>query len=113
MAAYTKKERAELRRLVPDIYEWELGRELKILDESFRKWREGEMLSSELSDAIHNFHQHGAREIWLLYQRIDPVNAVARGLAMGALSEDVLAPGLRERIRALSQHYRDTDASAV
>jgi hypothetical protein len=113
MAEYTKRERAELRRLTGEVYEWELGRELKDLDESFRKWRKGEILSSELSDAIHEFHQHAAREIWSMYQRIDPASAVARGLAMGALTEDALWPSLRDRIKVLSRHYSDADESAV
>src|SRR4051812_26752203 len=97
MAEYTKKERAELRRLTGEVYEWELGRELQALDESFRRWRQGEILSSELSDAIHAFHQQAAREIWSMYQRIQPTNAVARGLAMGALSEDAMSAGRREK----------------
>jgi hypothetical protein len=113
MADYTKKERAELRRLAGDVYEWELGREMKPLEESFRKWREGEILSSELSDAIHEFHQHAAREIWSMYQRLKPASIVARGLVMGALSEEAISPGLREKMVALSQHYKDLDESAV
>jgi hypothetical protein len=113
MAEYTKKERAELRRLTAEIYEWELARELQILDESFQKWREGKMFSSDLSDEIHNFHQHAAREIWSMYQRIHPWNAVARGLAMGALSEDAISPGLREKIKVLSRHFLDINESAV
>jgi hypothetical protein len=113
MAEYTKKERAELRTLAGEVYEWELGRELKLLDESFRQWREGNILSSELSDAIHEFHQHAAREIWSMYQRLKPPSVVARGLVMGALSEDAISPGLREKIKALSRHYEDFDESAV
>ncbi len=103
MTAYTKRERAELRRLSGEVYEWELGRKLKDLDESFGRWRNGEILSSELSGAIHEFHQHAGREIWSMYQSIDPASAVARGLAMGALTEDALWPSLRDRIKALAR----------
>jgi hypothetical protein len=98
--------------LTSEIYEWELGRELKDLDESFRKWREGKMLSSELSAAIHEFHQHAARELWSMYQRIDSASAVARGLAIGALSEDAIPERLRERIKALSRYYEQDESSA-
>ena len=79
MAEYTKKERAELRKLAGEVYEWELGRELGGLNESFRKWSEGKMLSSELSSAIHEFHQHAARELWSMYQGLPEPNAVAPG----------------------------------
>lgn len=113
VAEYTKTERAELRRLAGEIYEWELGRELQTLDESFRRWREGDLLSSELSDAIHEFHQHAARELWSMYQTFQPANAVARGLVIGALSEEAISPGLRDKIKVLSRHYEDSDESAV
>lgn len=113
MAEYTKRERAELRRLAGQVYEWELGRELQTLDESFRKWREGKILSSELSDAIHDFHQHAAREIWSMYQRLQPANAVARGLLIGALLEEAISQGLREKIKALSKYYEDSDGGAA
>jgi hypothetical protein len=83
------------------------------LEEAFRKWREGKLLSSELSDAIHEFHQHAAREIWSMYQRIQPASAVARGLVMGAITEEAISPGLREKIKALTRYYQDVDESAV
>ena len=41
MADYTKRERVELRRLTGEVYEWELGRELNDLDESFRNGETG------------------------------------------------------------------------
>src|SRR5690348_16642375 len=113
MAEYSKTERAELRKLAENVYEWELGRELKMLDESFRKWREGKILSSELSEEIHEFHQHAAREVWSTYQTLKPHSVVARGLVIGALSESAISPGLREKIKALSRHYEDFDGSPV
>jgi hypothetical protein len=113
MAEYTKKERAELRRLTGEVYEWELGRELQVLDQSFQKWREGKMLSSDLSDEIHKFHQHAARGVWSMYQTIHPEMAVARGLAMGALSAEAISPGLCEKLAAQLQQYQDGNEDAV
>lgn len=102
---YSKKERAELRRLASDVYEWELGQELQALDESFREWRNGKLLSSELSKEIHEFHQHAARQLWSMYQSLREEDIVARGLAMKAISDAALSPGLRDKITRLVRHF--------
>jgi hypothetical protein len=107
VAEYSKKERAELRRLAGEVYEWELGQELQTLDESFQNWRDGKLLSSELSDAIHEFHQHAARDLWSMYQTLRDDDKVARGLVIGALGEESISADLREKIKPLSQHFRD------
>jgi hypothetical protein len=105
VAEYSKTERAELRRLACEVYEWELGQALGALDESFHKWREGKFLSSELSDAIHEFHQHAGRDLWLMYQSLCDDDKVARGLVLGALTEDAISTSLREKIKALSRSF--------
>jgi hypothetical protein len=105
VAEYSKTERAELRRLAGDVYEWELRQELRTLDESFREWREGKLLSSELSDAIHEFHQHAGRDLWLMYQSLRDDDTVARGLVLGTLTEDAVSPTLREKIKPLSRSF--------
>jgi len=68
MTEYSKKERAELRRLASEAYERELGSHLAELEKSFSEWRRRKMLSSELSEKIHEFHQQTARDIWSMYQ---------------------------------------------
>ena len=87
------------------MYEWELGQELQALDESFRKWRDGKLLSSELSDAIHEFHQHAGRNLWSMYQSLRDDDKVARGLVLGALTENAISPGLREKIKPLLRNF--------
>ena len=113
MAEYSKRERAELRRLAAEIYEWELRGRLELLDKSFAEWRRGTMLSSELADAIHKFHQHEARDIWSMYQTLKDPEIVARGIALGAISDDVLSAQLRDKIKPLSQYFREARRGAV
>ena len=113
MADFSKRERAELRRLAADVYEWELRGELEVLDKSFSDWRRGKLLSSELSDAIHEFHQHAARDIWSMYQTLKDPELVARGIALGAISDDALSAALREKIKPLSHHFRDARKGGV
>ena len=105
-STFTKSERAELRELAGQVYEWELGRYLSGLDESFARWRKGEMLSSELSDEIHEFHQHPARELWSMYQSLSDDELVARGLALGALELSRLSAKLRAKMEPLLNRWR-------
>jgi hypothetical protein len=113
VADFSKRERAELRRLAADVYEWELRGELEVLDKSFSDWRRGKLLSSELSDAIHEFHQHAARDIWSMYQTLKDPELVARGIALGAISDDALSAELRDKIKPLSNHFREARKGAV
>jgi len=113
VAEFSKSERAALRRLVAEIYEWELRVHLERLDKSFSEWRCGKMLSSELADAIHQFHRHEARDTWSIYQTLKAPEIVARGLALGAISEDTLSGELRDKIKVLSHYYRDARQGAV
>lgn len=113
MSPFTKSERKELREIAGEAYEWELHRHLSELDRSFAQWRRGEMLSSELSAAIHEFHQHAARELWSMYQSLGEVEIVARGLAIGAVALDRLSPQLKAKIQPLSGHWRQHRGDAA
>ena len=99
MADYSKKERAELRRLASEAYERELGSHLSELDKSFAEWRRGKLLSSELSGAIHEFHQHTARDVWSAYQSPHESIIVARAIALGIILEKEVATAIREKLR--------------
>ena len=96
---YSKKERAELRRLTSEAYERELGGHLAELDKSFSEWRGRKLLSSELSQKIHDFHQHSARDIWSMYHGPHESTLVARAIALKIISEDELPENLREKLR--------------
>jgi len=103
---YSKSERKTLRQLAEEVYEWELHAELEPLDKAFSEWRRGEMFSSELSDKIHDFHQHAARELWSMYQSLKEDHIVARGIVLGAISETRLSSALLEKLSALIRDFR-------
>jgi hypothetical protein len=113
MTEYSKPERAELRRLATEVYEWELGVQLGLLEKSFAEWRRGKMLGSELAGVIHQFHQHEARDIWSMYQTLKDPDIVARGIALGAISDDALSAELRDKIEPLSHHFWEAGKGAV
>ena len=106
MHEYTKAERKALRDLAGEVYEWELHGHLEQLDMAFAEWRRGEMYSSELSDKIHDFHQHAARELWSMYQSLKEDELVARGIALGAISDKSLDSELRTKLKPLVDEFR-------
>ena len=99
MADYSKKERAKLRDLASEAYERELGSHLEALEASFAAWRRGEKLSSELSNEIHEFHQHAAKDVWSSYQLPHPAMIVARAVAFGILSESEIPEALLIKLK--------------
>ncbi len=98
MQGYTKSESKVLRELAGKLYEWELHQHLEPLASAFDAWRRGELLSSELSDRIHEFHQRPARDVWSMHQSLKADQIVARGLALGAISRDALPAELLEKL---------------
>ncbi|HZM46874.1 MAG TPA: hypothetical protein VFC14_18800 [Burkholderiales bacterium] len=100
MAEYSKKERVELRRLASQAYERELGSHLAELDKSFSEWRNGTLSSSDLSQKIHEFHQHAARDVWSMYQTPHEAMLVTRALELGILRDAEVPATLREKLKA-------------
>jgi len=113
VAEYSKKERAELRRLASKAYERELGSHLAELEKSFSEWRARRLLSSELSEKIHEFHQHTARDIWSMYQAPHESMLVARAIALRILLEEEVPATLREKLREVVASFAERRESAV
>jgi len=102
---HSKVERKQLREVAAEVYEAEAHALLEELEAEFQRWREGEMLSSELLSAIHEFHQHSSRELWSLYQGMKDPEIVARGIALDLISPGSIAPGLLAKLRSLIEFY--------
>jgi len=113
VAEYSKKERAELRRLASKAYERELSSHLAELEKSFSEWRARRLSSSELSEKIHEFHQHTARDIWSMYQAPHESMLVARAIALRILLEEEVPATLREKLREVVASFAERRESAV
>jgi hypothetical protein len=106
MAEFSKRERQDLRKLAGDVYEAEAAVLLEDLAASFAQWRSGELLPSELLEAIHEFHQHQSRELWSTYQALRETDIVARGLARGLIAPAKVPSSLREKLEPFVDTYR-------
>jgi hypothetical protein len=105
VSEFTKSERRALRELAGEVYEAEAALLLEDLEASFTKWRAGELLPSELLNAIHEFHRDQSRQLWSMYQSLDETNIVARGLAQGLLEPTRVAPALRGKLKSLIEAF--------
>lgn len=105
MAEFTAAQRKDLRRLVELAYERELSEELGVLEESFHQWRCGSINAYDLSQAIHEFHDGPARDLYVSYNRLKPEVLVARAFAHGVLTEKDVVPSIRDALQSLIAHY--------
>jgi len=98
----TKAQRRLLRELCAMAHEVEAREALASLDDDFRRWRDEEINSFDLIDAIHDFHQHRARELYLTYSSRDELLTATRAVRLGFIrADDVpaeLVPLLQEQI---------------
>jgi hypothetical protein len=106
MTDFTKSERQTLRELAGEVYEAEAALLLEDLEASFKQWRAGELLPSELLEAIHEFHQDQSRRLWSMYQGLRETDIVARGLAKGLVALAKVPPPLHEKLRPVIDVFR-------
>lgn len=95
---FTKAERKLLRELADAVYETEAKAFLAELDAQFTRWRDGEIRSFELLEAIHDFQRGPARELWSMYQSMQEPMIVARGIALGLIEEGQVPASTRKKL---------------
>jgi len=78
---FTKSEKKKLRALASEAHRRELAEHLRDLGSLFRDWEASRLDAFSLADAIHDFHDGANRDLYSLYNRIDPGFLVARGVA--------------------------------
>jgi hypothetical protein len=86
------KAEKELRRRLLDLtelaYERELSHELAELEAEFGRWRSGETNAFDVSQAIHEFHQVVARDLFSRYRPENAEIVVAQAIIRGIISND-------------------------
>src|SRR5213596_1656285 len=107
--SFGKAQRKELRRLAGVAHERELGTALVALQAQFQAWHAGQLDVHELSDAIHQFHNGVARDLYVTYTRLQPRVAVAQAVGRKILRYDELPPTLREALQSLIAFYEESE----
>jgi hypothetical protein len=109
MDSFGKAQRKELRHLAGLAYERELGAALAALEAQFQEWHAGKLDVHELSDAIHQFHNGVARDLYVTYTRLEPRVAVAQAVGRKILRDDEVPPTLREALQSLITFYEESE----
>ena len=96
MSNYTKKQRREIRELIPTVHERDLGNNIAELDKDFEKWRNKEIDAFDLNEKIHQFHQGPSRNLFIEYNsRHHQDHMIARGLMNGLVEESEISTELK------------------
>lgn len=106
----------EARRAIRDAaslaYERELTDALFYLADAFEEWKAGSRNSFDVSDAIHEFHQGDARQLFTRYGSSSvPDFAVASAVARGVITLTEIAPAGRGHIEKIVHAMRGEEAS--
>lgn len=107
MCARRGSDRKNLRRLAGVAYERELSTELKKLHDQFHDWLEDRLDTFALSDAVHEFHDGAARNLYAFYTYSKAEIQVARAVAHGVLSRDEVPEPILEGLRSLIEFFEE------
>lgn len=98
-----------IRRLVREYaaiaHERELADALGRLGAEFARWERKELSSHDLSDAIHQFHQGPARDIWAKYNTNHLEPALGMAVATGILRKGEIPEELLEHLAGRVDYY--------
>ena len=99
MAELSKKIRQELRKLSKLAYTRELDNELAKLAEQVDQWKNKTIDGFILSDAIYQFHDHAARELYKMYSHQQHnLMLVARAYSLKLLEKTELSNEMLEEV---------------
>ena len=107
MKKYPKHIREQLRKLMDMAYERELSHELSQLADHFDSWKAGKISAGELDHLIHRYHDDRARELYKYYNAVSPDLAVARAVAEGWFTQEMISDEVWPHIEATVQFLRD------
>ena len=113
MAEPSKNVKRLLRKYASIAHEEELRRELTRLDAAFEKWKKGDMMSGELTDFIHQFHQGPARELFLRYNTGMLDMAVASAIVKGILDKNQVPPEVLDYLSKAISFFEEEKSLGV
>jgi hypothetical protein len=110
MSELSKEARRAIRDAASVAYERELSDALFSLAETFEEWKSGSRNAFDVSDAIHEFHQGEARELFNRYGSGSvPDLAVAGAVARGIMTLNEIPPSGRDHIAGIVQAIRGAE----
>lgn len=102
----TKEQTRQARELATVAREAELSEALRELDVLFADWREARIDAFQLSDAIHQFHDGQARDLFKMYSGLRPEDLAARAIAHELVPPAQIPRDLRRALGDRIEHWR-------
>ena len=109
MLEIPKNIKKQLNKLAALAWERELRRELDLLAQRFDAWRAGQIDSWELTDLIHKYHNGPARELWKVYNNVEPRFVVASALARGIIRREEITDQVWPWVEGLESFFEASD----
>jgi hypothetical protein len=104
----TKSQKRAVRELLGDAHEAEIARALVKVEQAMKEWRGGQILPSEVSERIHEFHKE-SQEIYKTYNYLHPMLALARAVTLGFIELTRVPAELQPRIKELESLAKGDD----
>jgi hypothetical protein len=96
----TKSQKRAVRGLLADAHEAEIASALINVEKAIKEWRSGEILASDVSERIHEFHKE-TQEIFKTYNYLHPMLALARAVVFGFIDIARVPEALQPRVKEL------------
>ena len=98
MTDISKKTRKKLKELGLRAYEKDMGRCLDVVYKHFQAWKAGEIEVWDVNQAVHDYHNGIARDLYKTYSMNDPLISVVFGVHQGLISIDDVPEEVRSRV---------------
>ena len=109
MPELSKKLKAALKEHAGRAWEAEMRVVLEGLAAKFDQWKAGAISTADLSDAIHDYHNGAAREIWRRFATNDPKMPLAHAVASGVVSKESLPAEVVDHIASMVEFFSERE----
>ena len=108
MTEMTDAQKQHLKELADSAHEKDLSIELNRLYAKFQKWKENKITSADLNEALRQYHNDTADEIYKTYVLVsDPREAVAKAIVNDILNIADVHADCRPLLEGIIAFYRE------
>lgn len=107
---YSKAIYKKMRELSVTAYERELRGEMEKLAEQFQLWRDNQINTWDLEEAIHKFHNGPARKLYSRYRDLAPEMILPYALNKGLVAYEDIPEEIADEMRRNARWFEDRSA---
>lgn len=107
LVQYSKEVYRKMRELSGKAYERELCEEMEKLAEQFQLWRDNQIDTWDLEEAVHKFHNGPARKLYTRYTDLSPEQVLPYALYKGLVAYEELPEEIVDEMKIKAGIYED------